>query len=77
MSLQPHPLRCETDKAATVESFSRWLEGFGDVLAAENPVAAIEAQLLDRLDSPVRLLRWAIVQVEKDRFLCEGAYLRH
>ena len=64
----------------TVESFSLGLEGFDQVLQAEQPIQAIEAQLMKRLTDPIRLLRWAIVRVE-DRpngrmFWCEGAYLK-
>ncbi len=64
----------------TVESFSIQLESFQDVLVADELVQAIEELLLARLETPERLLRWAIVHVEKDSpkqpFRCEGAYLK-
>jgi hypothetical protein len=67
----------------TVESFSVALDGLEAVLYAPSPSRWLEAQLLSRLDRPIRLLRWAIVHVERtsdgnptSRFHCEGAYLR-
>ncbi len=65
----------------SVESFSIDLENFDSALHAEHPARWVEAQLLSRLKSPVRLLRWAIVNVITDddgqtHFSCEGAYLR-
>lgn len=68
----------------TVESFSLSLSGLEQVLHAPSPSRLLEAQLLSRLDRPIRLLRWAIVHVESlssddgatSRFHCEGAYLR-
>ena len=67
----------------TVESFSLSMEGLDQVLHASSPSRWLEAQLLSRLERPIRLLRWAIVHVERapdgvpsSRFHCEGAYLR-
>jgi hypothetical protein len=64
----------------TVESFQLCLDDLGEVLHAESPAKWLEAQLLSRLTNPVRLLRWAIVNVEESpegrRFWCEGAYLK-
>jgi len=63
----------------TVESFTLSLEGWNELLKVGKPVETIEAELLSRLENPVRLLRWAVVKVEKDtpnsNFWCEGAYL--
>ncbi len=64
----------------TVESFSLPLRNFEQVLQAEQPIVWIEKQLLEKLDAPVRLLRWAIVKIEPDATgsicWCEGAYLK-
>ena len=70
-----------TQQTQTVNSFSLCLEGFEQVLRAEQPIQRIEAMLLARLEHPVRLLRWAIVKVETQQqtgqnFWCEGAYLK-
>lgn len=71
------PSSTERTGVQTVESFTLQLDNFSDVLQAEAPAKWLEAQLLVRLDSPVRLLRWAIVQIEENQsFWCEGAYLR-
>jgi hypothetical protein len=68
----------------TVESFSLSLKGLEHALHAPSPTRWLEAQLLSRLDRPIRLLRWAIVDVKQSqkvsasgqRFRCEGSYLR-
>ncbi len=64
----------------TVESFSLCLEDFNQALQAEQSISHIEKRLLESLEAPVRLLRWAIVKVETgtngSRFWCEGAYLK-
>lgn len=60
----------------SVESFSLWLSGFDALLESNAPVQAIEALLLSQLEAPVRLLRWAIVQMDGTCICCEGAYLR-
>ena len=70
----------------TVESFSLSLKGLDQALHAPSPTRWLEAQLLSRLDRPIRLLRWAIVDVERSQsdgsgsplqhFRCEGSYLR-
>jgi len=69
-----------TNTSQTVESFSLRLERFDEALQAKQPIEQIESQVLEKLDSPVRLLRWAIVKVERDEanapFWCEGAYLK-
>jgi hypothetical protein len=66
--------------AQTVESFSLCLEGFAQVLQAEQPIEWVETRLLAKLISPIRLLRWAIVKVETtpagQTYWCEGAYLK-
>jgi hypothetical protein len=36
----------------------------------------LETRLLEELDTPIRLLRWAIVRVEGKHYWCEGAYLK-
>jgi hypothetical protein len=59
-----------------VESFSVRLDDYTDLINVEEPVQAIEERLLQRLESPVRLLRWAIVRVEASACWCEGAYLK-
>ncbi|MBX2860862.1 MAG: hypothetical protein KTR14_06485 [Vampirovibrio sp.] len=59
---------------ASVETFSETLT----VKCLPPKVAEIEALLLDSLDSPERLLRWAVVKVlDTSRILCEGAYLKY
>ena len=64
----------------TVESFTVSLENFDAVLQADSPTRYVEAQILNRLANPVRLLRWAIVRVtpadDNRQFHCEGAYLK-
>jgi len=68
----------------TVNSFSIRLEGFEQAFQAEQPIQWVESRLMAQLEHPVRLLRWAIVKVEKvettqtdhQSFWCEGAYLR-
>lgn len=64
----------------TVESFNIRLEGFAQVLQAEQPIRWVEALLLENLEQPIRLLRWAIVRVEPSStgqmYWCEGAYLK-
>ena len=63
----------------TVESFALRLEGWDELIKQAQPVERLEAELLSRLENPVRVLRWAVVKVECDtpesRFRCEGAYL--
>ncbi len=63
---------------ATVESFRIVLGDFAGLPQEADPVQAVESALLAQLESPVRLLRWAIVQVDPDRrhYRCEGAYLK-
>jgi len=68
-------------KTNIISSFSLRLEGFEQALQAEQPVQWVERQLMAQLEHPVRLLRWAIVKVERlqtgsQRFWCEGAYLK-
>jgi hypothetical protein len=60
----------------TVESFSLCLASYSEMLQAAEPVRHIEAQLLQQLDKPVRLLRWAIVRTDGTAYWCEGAYLK-
>jgi hypothetical protein len=64
------------ENASTVESFSLCLAEWDQLLTAPSPLSRLEFQLLSRLKSPIRLLRWAVVRVEKDCFWCEGAYLK-
>ena len=59
-----------------VETFSIWLTGFDGFLASKNSVADVETQLMQQLDVPIRLLRWAIVRVQNNHLLCEGAFLK-
>lgn len=65
-------------RLTTVESFSLQLDDFLELQKSGRPVEVLEEKLLSRLESPVRLLRWAIVQVDADRrkYRCEGAYLK-
>jgi hypothetical protein len=66
--------------AQTVESFSLCLERYNELLHTDEPVRFVEDRLLEQLEAPVRLLRWAIVKVEgageHSKFWCEGAYLK-
>lgn len=62
--------------AGTVESFSLEFEGWSQLLKADDMVTPLEEMLRSRLESPERLLRWAVVRVEGNCFRCEGAYLK-
>jgi hypothetical protein len=79
-SVQPAIQAVASPKGQTVESFSLCLEGFEQVLQAEQPIEMVEAMLLERLKNPIRLLRWAMVRIEPHhegpKFWCEGAYLK-
>lgn len=63
-----------------VESFNVCLEDWDGAINADHPVETVESALLAQLESPARLLRWAVVRVEEEgsarRFWCEGAYLK-
>jgi hypothetical protein len=72
-----HPASTSKHPMMTVEGFSLWLDGFDTILTAQEPVQEIEARLLSQLNTPTRLLRWAIVKVENNHILCEGAYLKN
>ncbi len=65
----------------TVESFHVQLEGWERILKTEAPVQTVEQLILEKLENPRRLLRWAIVRIaEKEPnqpFWCEGAYLKN
>ena len=86
MSASPTSVQAKTQsKAQTVNSFSLRLEGFQQVLRAEQPIEQIETLILAQLENPVRLLRWALVKIETateaqqdvgQGFWCEGAYLK-
>ncbi len=73
MSL-PHP-------SSTVESFQIRLEGWPQLLQEDEPLAALEERLMQQLEAPTRLLRWAVVRVDladpAQPFWCEGAYLKN
>lgn len=64
-----------------VESFTVRLEGWQAVLKTEAPVQTAERMILEQLESPRRLLRWAVVRIAEDEpgqpFWCEGAYLKN
>jgi hypothetical protein len=60
----------------TVESFHLQLEMYLRLLQAADPISTMEEALLLQLDRPIRLLRWAIVQVDGTTCWCEGAYLK-
>lgn len=60
--------------ASTVLTFRVTLhapEGF----SAETPAQVLEQQILKQLNQPLKLLRWAIVDIEGPQLTCEGAYL--
>lgn len=65
----------------TVESFTVRLEGWQSVLKTDAPVQTAERMILAQLESPRRLLRWAVVRIAEDEpgqpFWCEGAYLKN
>ena len=61
-----------------MESFSLTCADWQGLLTHPSMVETLEAELLSRLENPVRLLRWAIVSVdlETQAYRCEGAYLK-
>lgn len=59
-----------------VESFKVELTGFDLAFETEDPAAYIEAQMIEQLEDPVRVLRWAVVECDGSNFCCEGAYLK-
>jgi hypothetical protein len=59
-----------------VESFQLEMTGFDLAFETEDPVAYIEAQMLEQLEDPLRVLRWAVVECDGSKFRCEGAYLK-
>jgi hypothetical protein len=65
----------------TVESFHVRLEGWQTMLQTAAPVETVENLILSQLETPRRLLRWAIVRIAEDEpgqpFWCEGAYLKN
>jgi hypothetical protein len=64
-----------------VESFQIRLEGWPQLLQEDEPLAALEERLMQQLEAPTRLLRWAVVRVDladpAQPFWCEGAYLKN
>ncbi|WP_303673276.1 hypothetical protein [Vampirovibrio chlorellavorus] len=70
-----------THAHATVESFQIRLEGWSSLLQEAEPLAVLEERLLHQLETPARLLRWAVVRVDladpMQPFWCEGAYLKN
>lgn len=61
----------------TVQSFRVSIDGWAEILQAESPTNRLEERLLGALEHPVRLLRWAVVSIEVDCAVCEGAYLKN
>jgi hypothetical protein len=65
----------------TVESFYVRLEGWQAMLQTAAPVETLEKMILSQLETPRRLLRWAIVRITENEpgqpFWCEGAYLKN
>lgn len=65
----------------TVESFNVRLEGWQSTLKTKAPVETVERLILEQLENPRRLLRWAIVRIAEQEpgqpFWCEGAYLKN
>lgn len=70
-----------TEAPSSVESFQIRMEGWGELLQAQEPLRVLEARLMQQLEAPIRLLRWAVVRVNLAEpgqpFWCEGAYLRN
>lgn len=70
-----------TQELATIESFQIRLEGWAQLLQAHEPLAVLEERLMQHLEAPTRLLRWAVVRVDLadpvQPFWCEGAYLKN
>ncbi len=70
-----------TQELASVESFQIRLEGWAHLLQAQEPLAVLEERLMQHLEAPTRLLRWAVVRVDladpAQPFWCEGAYLKN
>lgn len=55
-------------------ALSPWAQIRAELLLTGKPVDALETYLLKELPRGSQLIRWAVVRIEGDTIICEGAY---